>query len=161
MVLQLRLSTIFRTFRQEHKMVQYLDTIVAITLHKKLRTMYFYYCLKFYELCLIRVILFFFKRALWSAAKVTCWGWPAGAARAVGNDDGNWQGAAPQLLPRCCAVRLLKSRVQVCVGSSWNCDLAGFCGSGHRNMASRGAADVAESRGKLWLTTGVNRAGKL
>jgi hypothetical protein len=56
----------------------------------------------------------------------------------------------------------------VCVGSSWDCDLAGFCGSGHRNMASRarwvketGAAEVVESRGNLWLTTGVTRAGKL
>ena len=56
----------------------------------------------------------------------------------------------------------------VCVGSSWDCDLAGFCGSGHRNMASRarwveetGAAEVVESRDKLWLTTGVTRAGKL
>jgi hypothetical protein len=39
-------------------MVQYLDTIVATTLHKKLRSMYFYYCFKFYELCLIRVIYF-------------------------------------------------------------------------------------------------------
>ncbi|PWZ41930.1 hypothetical protein Zm00014a_028466 [Zea mays] len=55
------------------------------------------------------------------------------------------------------------------VGSSWwDCDHAGFCGSGNRNMASRarwveeaGAAEVVENRGKLWLTTGVTRGGKL
>jgi tRNA-splicing endonuclease subunit Sen54 len=43
-----------------------------------------------------------------------------------------------------------------------------FYNCGRRNVASRarwveeaGAAEVVESKGKLWLTTGVTRGGKL
>ena len=48
------------------------------------------------------------------------------------------------------------------------CDTPAFCSGGRRNVASRarwveevGAAEVVESKGKLWLTTGVTRGGKL
>ena len=102
-----------------------------------------------------------------------------GAAHAVGIDDGEEQhlnpflDAAPSASSRVqfrCVLRFASrcsAFFRLCC-SSWDCDLAGFCGSGHRNVASRarwveeiGAAEVVESRGKLWLTTGVTRAGKL
>ena len=48
------------------------------------------------------------------------------------------------------------------------CDTPAFCSGGRRNVASRarwveeaGAAEVVESKGKLWMTTGVTRGGKL
>ena len=48
------------------------------------------------------------------------------------------------------------------------CDTPAFCSGGRRNVASRarwvekaGAAEVVESKGKLWLTTGVTRGSKL
>ncbi|CAD6224326.1 unnamed protein product [Miscanthus lutarioriparius] len=79
-------------------------------------------------------------RRRWSRAPA------GGAARDVGNDDGEEQ----HLNPFLDAAPSASSRVQF------------------RNMASRarcveetGAAEVVESRDKLWLTTGVTRAGKL
>lgn len=71
-----------------------------------------------------------------------------GAANAVGNDDGEEQHLNTFL--DTANASSASSRVQF------------------RNMASRarwveeaGAAEVVENRGKLWLTTGVTRAGKL
>ncbi|ONM22726.1 uncharacterized protein [Zea mays] len=71
-----------------------------------------------------------------------------GAANAVGNDDGEEQHLNTFL--DAANASSASSRVQF------------------RNMASRarwveeaGAAEVVENRGKLWLTTGVTRAGKL
>lgn len=71
-----------------------------------------------------------------------------GAANAVGNDDGEEQHLNTFL--DTANASFASSRMQF------------------RNMASRarwveeaGAAEVVENRGKLWLTTGVTRAGKL
>ncbi|XP_066310815.1 uncharacterized protein [Miscanthus floridulus] len=74
-------------------------------------------------------------------------------APAVGNDDGEEQHLNPFLDAALSASSRLQFR---------------FCGSRHRNVASRArwveeisAAEVVERRGKLWLTTGVTRVGKL
>ncbi|CAD6240253.1 unnamed protein product [Miscanthus lutarioriparius] len=102
-------------------------------------------------------------------------------APAVGNDDAEEQhlnpflDAAPSASSRLqfryvlrFACRCSAFSVSVGSSSSWDCDFTGFCGSGHRNVASRArwveeivAAEVVESRGKPWLATGVTRAGKL
>jgi len=73
---------------------------------------------------------------------------PAGAAAAAGNDDGEEQ----HLNPFMDAAPSTSSRVQF----------------RRRNVASRarwveeaGAGEVVESKGKLWLTTGVTRGSKL
>jgi len=104
---------------------------------------------------------------------------PAGGA-AAGNDDGEEQhlnpflDAAPSASSRV-QFRWVSALLRLLLMSSWYWLLASvtrplnvFCGGGRRNVASRarwveevGAAEVVESKGKLWLTTGVTRGGKL
>ena len=104
---------------------------------------------------------------------------PAGGA-AAGNDDGEEQhlnpflDAAPSASSRV-QFRWVSALLRLLRMSSWYWLLASvtrplnvFCGDRRRNVASRarwveevGAAEVVESKGKLWMTTGVTRGGKL
>nr|TKW29927.1 hypothetical protein SEVIR_3G427600v2 [Setaria viridis] len=77
---------------------------------------------------------------------------PGGGA-AAGNDDGEEQ----QLNPFLDVAPSASSRVQFSL--CW-LDLC-KCDPPARWVEEAGAAEVVESKGKLWLTTGVTRGGKL
>ncbi|KAJ1290294.1 hypothetical protein BS78_02G232400 [Paspalum vaginatum] len=72
---------------------------------------------------------------------------PGGAPVAAGNDDGEEQHLNPFLdvAPSASSSRVQFRNVALCA----------------RWVEEAGTAEVVESRGKMWLTTGVTRAGKL